>query len=347
MSYLIREVTPQEFVEYFGEPSRDRLARFVLAPVPFPRGFFFACREGNSTPVARIGVSKSVLLGKDANGSDEFGAAVGFFSGDTSAMGDLLRHVDHWSEANGVVKIFGPMIYNTWFPYRAKLYDRYGDDKDSVGDAAIDYSWEPHQPRGDEKIWENHGYTAVETYATRALNGLQEFSERHRASLEYSAEQGFTAHSFSSLMSQPADRIRLLNDLFDLTMESFKEAFLFLPISRDQFHQLYVAGLSEIKDLSMSFLIRSKEGKPAAFSFAFPEGRYVVLKTLAVGRDFRGQKLSNAAMALSCQAALSQGLDKMIHALMRRGNLSESFGGKSEVLWEHRYALFAKEPKSR
>jgi hypothetical protein len=339
MSYLIREVTPQEFVEYYGEPSRDRLARFVLAPVTFPRGFFFACREGNSTPIARIGVSKSVLLE-----GGQHGAAVGFFSGNTDAMGDLLRHVDHWSEANGVSKILGPMIYNTWFPYRAKIYNQLVNQN---GDGQVDYPWEPHQPRGDEKAWENHGYQIVETYATRALNGLSEFTSRQLPALELSIEQGFSAHSFSSLMGKPTDRIRLLNDLFDLTMESFKGAFLFLPISREQFHQLYVAGLSEIRDLSMSFLIRSKDGRPAAFSFAFPEGRYIVIKTLAVGEEFRGKKLSNAAMALSCQVALSQGLDKMIHALMRRGNLSENFGGKSELLWEHRYALFAKEPKFR
>lgn len=320
MSYLIREVTPQEFVEYYGEPSRDRLARFVLAPVTFPRGFFFACREGNSTPVARIGVSKSVVF-EDG----KLGAAVGFFSGNTDAMGDLLRHVNHWSEANGVSKIFGPMIYNTWFPYRAKIYDQIDSQS---GDGQIDYAWEPHQPRGDEKAWENHGYQVIETYATRALNGLSEFTSRQLPALEQAIEQGFTAHSFSSLMVRPADRIRLLNDLFDLTMESFKGAFLFLPIPREQFHQLYVAGLSEIRDLSMSFLIRSKDGRPAAFSFAFPEGRYIVIKTLAVGEEFRGKKLSSAAMALSCQVALSQGLDKMIHALMRRGNLSENFGGK-------------------
>lgn len=339
MSYLIREVTPQEFVEYNGEPSRDRLARFVLAPVTFPRGFFFACREGNSTPVARIAVSKSVEL----EGSKS-GAAVGFFSGNTDAMGELLTHVDLWSEANGVSKIFGPMIYNTWFPYRAKMYSH---QVGPSGDGQIDYTWEPHQPRGDENAWQAHGYKVIETYATRALNGLSEFTSRQLPALDHSIEQGFTSHSFSSLMSKPADRIRLLNDLFDLTMDSFKGAFLFLPISREHFHQLYVAGLSEIKDLSMSFLIRSKDGKPAAFSFAFPDGRYIVVKTLAVGEEFRGKKLSNAAMALSCQVALGQGLDKMIHALMRRGNISENFGGKSELLWEHQYALFAKEPKSR
>ncbi len=339
MSYLIREVTPQEFVEYFGEPSRDRLARFVLAPVSFPRAFFFACREGNSTPVARIGVSKSVPLA-----ANQMGAAVGFFSGNTDAMGDLFKHVDLWSIANGVSQIFGPMIYNTWFPYRARIYDL---DKFQSNDGAMDYSWEPHQPRGDEKVWQEHGFEPVETYATRALNGLSEFANRQDAALEQVIAKGFTTHSFANLMREPRDRLQLLNDLFDLTMESFREAYLFLPITREQFHQLYVAGLSEIKDLSMSFLIRAPDGRPAAFSFAFPESDYLVVKTLAVGEGFRGQRLSNAAMALSCNEALSQGLDKMIHALMRKGNLSEHFGGKSEVLWEHQYALFAKAPNSR
>lgn len=343
MSYLIREVTPQEFVQYFGEPSRDRLARLVLAPVNFPRAFYFAFHEGDSKPVARIGVSLSVPLD-----DGKLGAAVGFFSGDTQALRDFFQHVQIWCSARGVSKMFGPMIYNTWFPYRAKIYDaglvgQLGDSDqlNQVG-SGQDFSWEPHQPRGDERAWLENGFQTAETYATRALDGLSEFTQRQLPALEEAKRLGFSAHSFSDLMTSSETRTGLLNDLFDLTMDSFKDAYLFLPIPREHFHQLYVAGLTEIKDLSMSYLLRSSDGRPAAFSFAFQEGKFLVIKTLAVGKDFRGKKLSNAAMAHSCLKAQELGLDKMIHALMRRGNISENFGGKSKLLWEHTYALFAK-----
>lgn len=335
MSWLIREVSAQEFVGYFGEPSRDSLARFVLAPVEFPRCFVFAYRESEPVPKARLAGAQAVLKG---NPRPE--VAVGFFSGDPEAFLEMNRHIETWAIRQGAKEIIGPMIYNTWFPYRVRLFD---EEISRIGvEGFSGFSWEPQQNRGDEKLWEEAGYREIEKYSSRAYSDLVGFSERLQPALDAALAGGFTVHTFASLLTDTLARNQLLDDLFGLTMQSFKEAFLFQPIPRDFFHQLYLAGFSEIKDLSTSFLIKDAEGKAAAFSFAFRDGQYMVFKTLAVGTDYRGKRLSNAALAASAGAGVRQGLNKMIHALMRRGNLSEHFGGRSELLFEHCYGLFAK-----
>ncbi len=335
MGWLIRDVTAQEFVSYFGEPSRDPLARFVLAPVPFPRQFVFAYREGESKPAARICGSQSV----------EKDLAIGFFSGEPDAFQPMNRHLEAWAMRQGASRLIGPMIYNTWFPYRARLFD---EEQSRIGAEGFQgFSWEPNQNRGDERLWEDAGYQAIEKYSSRGYSDLQGFYQRLKPALDAALADGFTIHTFPSLMVDEASRSRLLDDLFQLTMQSFKDAFLFQPIPREYFHQLYLAGFSELKDLSSSFLMRDREGRAAAFSFGFPDRGYMVFKTLAVGTDYRGKKLSNAVMAASAEVGVRQGLDKMIHALMRRGNLSEHFGGRSELLFEHSYGLFAKQLDSK
>lgn len=335
MGWLVRDVSAQEFVSYFGEPSRDPLARFVLAPVPFPRAFVFAYREGESQPRARICGSQSI--GKDL--------AVGFFSGDPEAFPAMNRHLEAWAIKAGASQMIGPMIYNTWFPYRARMFD---DEQSRIGvDGLQGFSWEPNQNRGDERLWQESGYQMIESYASRGYSDLSGFHERLMPALDAALEDGFTVHAFPTLMETEESRGRLLDDLFQLTMESFKEAFLFQAIPREYFHQLYLAGFSELKDLSSSYLMRDRDGRAAAFSFAFPDRGYMVIKTLAVGSDYRGKRLSNAVMAASAETGVRQGLDKMIHALMRRGNLSEHFGGRSELLFEHCYGLFAKQLDSK
>jgi ribosomal protein S18 acetylase RimI-like enzyme len=321
-SLSIREVSAAEFAKFHANSGKEKYARLIQAPVPFPRAFFFAEEEG--TPLARVLVSQSL----------ESGAAggIGCLEGLQEAFPDLLQHVEAWLKSRGAKKAIGPILYTTWFPYRVRL-----------DDLQPSFSWEPQYQVGEESSWTAASYQEIESYASRGLSGFREFAGRQKKSLEKALVEGFTFHRFEDELRSESSKTRLIDDLFDLTMESFAEAYLFQPVSRDQFHVLYVAGLADVKDLSCSYLMRDKDGSAAAFSFAFIDQDYIVFKTLAVSRKLRGRGLSNAVLSMSCEAAESQGLDKMIHALMRRGNISESFGEKSVLLWEHRYGLFAKD----
>jgi GNAT superfamily N-acetyltransferase len=235
------------------------------------------------------------------------------------------------------------MMMTTWFPYRARMWQ---EDHSAIGETPK-FLWEPQQVPGDEKFWGEAGFQVLETYHTKGLGDLAGFAQKLRASRDKAEAKGFSPQAFSQLVANPQSRGELMRGLFELSMESFDEAFLFTPISYAAFESLYVAGLSALKGgsegLQHAYILKSADGEPAAFSFAFVDQGYLVIKTLAVSAKFRGQGLSNAVMSYSCESALAAGVERMIHALVRRGNISETYAGKAEELWEHRYALFAKQ----
>ncbi len=327
MKIIIKEVSPEDFAAFkSGSNVPDKTARLVLAPVPFPRAFFFAYAADSETPLARLGVSQSLEKGHTGG--------MGFLSGENYALIVLIKHGEAWLKAKGVKRAVGPIAYSTWFPYRVRLFD---DEKKSP-----QFSWEPHQPRGEEDVWPASGFTLLENFSSRAMSGLKAFAAGHDKGFQKALSENFAFSCFQDELKSEELRRKLIDDLFDLTMESFSEASFFESISREQFHSLYVAGLSEVGDLSCSFIMRDAEGKAAAFNFAFIDQGYLVFKTLAVSKRLRGRGLSNGVLKLSSEAALVKNVENMIHALMRQGNKSENFGQNSTVLWEHHYGLFAK-----
>lgn len=324
MNISIREVPPEEFATYLAGTS-PRSARLVMAPVSFPRAFFVA--HSADRTLAGLGVSQSIEMGRTGG--------IGFLTGEKYALIDLIRHAEVWLKQKGARRVVGPIAYSTWFPYRVRLFQN-GEIPSPT------FAWEPNQPRGQEDVWPASGFSVLETYSSRALSGLQGFADGHAAGLERARSENFQFSSFQDEVITEKSRGALIDDLFDLTMESFAETSFFQPITRDEFRNLYVIGLGEISDLSCSFIMRDAELKPAAFNFAFIDQGYLVFKTLAVAKRLRGRGMSNGVLALSSQAALAKNVENMLHALIRQGNKSENFGEGSKLLWEHRYGLFAK-----
>lgn len=330
----------EEFL-YLGNPPPasgvSPEARFLTRPLDFPNVFLaLRSKEGFS----RLGATQSLDQGR--------AVAVGFFASSCQgearrqAFSELVRAAQAWAKQQGAQRVVGPMMMTTWFPYRARMWR---EDHSAIGETPR-FSWEPQQIPGDENFWSEAGFQVLETYHTKGLGDLAGFTEKLRASREKAEAKGYRPQAFSQLVADPQSRGELMRGLYELSMESFDEAFLFTPIPYAAFESLYVTGLSALKggseSLQHAFLLKSAEGEPAAFSFAFIDHGYVVIKTLAVAAKFRGQGLSNAVMSYSCESALRAGVDRMIHALVRRGNISETYAGKAEELWEHRYALFAK-----
>ncbi|HRK08235.1 MAG TPA: GNAT family N-acetyltransferase [Pseudobdellovibrionaceae bacterium] len=330
----------EEFL-YLGHPApasgASPEARFLTRALDFPN-VFLALRTPDG--YSRLGATRSLDQGR--------AVAVGFFASSCQgearqkAFAELVRVAEAWAKEQGAQRIVGPMMMTTWFPYRARMWQ---EDHSAIGETPR-FSWEPQQNPGDESFWSEAGFEVLETYHTKGLGDLAGFAKKLRASRDKAEAKGYRPQAFSALVTDPQSRGELMRGLYELSMESFDEAFLFTPIPYAAFEALYVTGLSALKggseSLQHAYLLKSAEGEPAAFSFAFVDQGYVVIKTLAVAAKFRGQGLSNAVMSYSCESALAAGVDRMIHALVRRGNISETYAGKAEELWEHRYALFAK-----
>lgn len=304
---------------------------FLLQPTPFAKEFWILEVEGRC--LGRVGASLSPV--RPGTG------AIGFFEVDVrhpeaQRMGcELLEVASAWLTSQGVTVAHGPMNFNTWFPYRFRIEE--GTQSQTHPDDAIHFGWEPVNPPEYVEIFARAGFQPLEVYHSQGHEGLAAFAAATQPAYERALGRGFQFRMFDSQRVMETE----VPALYEVSMQGFKDNFLFEPIPFEAFRSLYVPIAGKL-DLSLSHLALSPEGKPLAFFFCFEDHGYVVYKSVAVSPEARGQGLSNAVAYLAAEAGVKRGLTKMITALVKTGAQSESYAKKVQLLWEHKYALFSK-----
>lgn len=319
------------------EKCRERDFRTGLLPAQvwnqflnlnFPAPLEFWIVKDGDTVVGRVGANVSLL--KKTSG------AIGFFEVDTNhpqasaAAALLLSTAQKWLISLGVTEAIGPMNLNTWFAYRFRV-----KPKDPMS-----FQWEPVNPPEFPKYFESAGFSAIENYKTHGLQGIDAYIQKTKPTYDTALSKGFSFRPFDG--NHLLDRE--VPHLYTISMIGFKNNFLFEPIDGTSFKQLYVPIANKL-DVSFSFFALNPEGKEVGYLFAFVDQGYIVFKSSTVLPEARGLGLSNALMYLSAEKAKAAGVSKMITALVKSGNQSESYAKKAEVLWEHKYILYRKDLK--
>jgi len=240
------------------------------------------------------------------------------------ARTDLAQH--------GCTLAVGPMDGSTWQNYR--LIIEFGDEPP--------FFMEPDHPDG----WPGHflksGFTALAHYYS-ALNtdllqqdrGLSDVLRRARS---------------LGISTRPLRMDHLpeeLSGIHELTIECFRDAFLFTPISRDDFLAQYLELRACVQaDL---ILLAEQSGGLIGFIFAVPDLRQavrgvaidtMVIKTLAVHPEFRGTGVGRLLAARCHEAAYRLGYRRAIHALMLDTSAARTISDRI-ARPIRRYALFA------
>lgn len=298
--------------------------RFAELPLPFPAEFWIAAGPGGE-PLGRICASLSPFYA----GTGYLGL---FEAASPEAARLLLDQAERWLALQGATRIFGPVAFNTWFPYRLRL------PEPAQLDDGLHFAWEPLNPPEYPEYFEQAGYSVAETYQTLGIGALEGMLERSRADYERALSLGYKI--------RPMERAHLLDGqlpiLHRISMESFSKNFLFEPIPLEIFRELYVP-LADKADLSLACFILGPEGKELGFTFNFPDSEYIVLKTFAVLPEARGLGLSNALMHSALAEAQARGIRKTISALVKTGLQSESYTKAEAPIWSHEYALYRKD----
>jgi GNAT superfamily N-acetyltransferase len=303
--------------------------QFLHMPMPFEREFWVA--EGSGTPVGRIGTNVSLSY----PGTGYFG----FFEVDVahdhaeSIARDLLEEAHKWMKQHGIRKIYGPICFNTWFPYRFRMDEQneaFDDEK---------FTWEPVNPPQYVQYLVQNGFRVEEIYHSKAWAELDKVRHGTMSGYEKALAGGITFRGF--------DAEHLIEKevpvLYELSMANFAENFLFEPIDLEAFRQLYVPIARKI-DLSYCFFaLEPQDQRPIGFVFAFEDRGYLAIKTIALNKAFRGRGISNGMMHFLMNRALEGGIRHAIGAMAKGGAQSESYGRKTPLLWRHEYALFSKE----
>lgn len=132
-----------------------------------------------------------------------------------------------------------------------------------------------------------------------------------------------------------------IEEIYQLTMQSFKLAPFFIPIPFSVFEQQFIKQLNQI-DLELSPFALNTKKELCAYSSCYLnfEKDTIVVKTIArkLGREYAGlgRYLSDAIT----QNALNKGYKKILHAFMHIQNSSKSLSEKYNGITLKNYTLF-------
>ncbi|MCM2280671.1 MAG: GNAT family N-acetyltransferase [Bdellovibrionaceae bacterium] len=299
-------------------------SNFIRMPLPFTREFWVAFGEGGR-PIARLGANLSPTL-------TGFGY-LGFFEVDVAhreaktIARQLLSTALQWLKDRGAMRAFGPLTYNTWFPYRFRAFD------ENEAPSPM-FSWEPVNPPEYVSLWQEFGFQEAERYHSQGLENLRGFAEQTEPAYQAALKRGYTFRPWNAAAILE-DEVPLLHKF---SLDGFRPNFLFEPIPLESFRQLYVP-LAKKANLSLANFVVDPQGVEQGFFFCFQDQNYMVMKTATVASAARGLGLSNAMAHIHAVNALKMGCDKFVTALVRSGAQSESYAKKTPLLWKHEYIL--------
>jgi len=249
------------------------------------------------------------------------------------ATGGLLAKAARELAAQGCTLAVGPMDGNTWRRYRFVT---------EPGDEPV-FFLEPSNPPEWPKWWQESGYGVLATYTSTVADDLQREDPRVNAVAERLRAGGVVVRPLA--LAQFRDE---LTRIYDVSIASFQENYLYTPLPAEAFLGQYLPLQSRV--VPELVLIAERESRPVGYVFAVPDfaqaGRGVktdtiIVKTLAVlpGRACAG--LGAWLLAEVHRSARALGYRRAIHALMHESNRSRNLSAHY-ARTIRRYALFAK-----
>jgi ribosomal protein S18 acetylase RimI-like enzyme len=299
---------------------------------------FWIIFDENSNIVMRIGAHHSFHRKNEG--------AIGFFEADldhkkvSEAFNLAITAAEEWLKKNNVSKVQAPLDINTWFNYR---FSKPSKDK-------YRFKFEPTTPAEYEELFRQKGYVDHSYYHSVAfpyikilffIIGMRGFKKTH----DHLLAQGFS-HRPMNFEKFETDELPFI---YDLVHQEFSETVLFEPIEFDVFKMLYASALTSY-DFSPSCILLDSNKKPAGFLFAFYEQNHLVIKSIAIKKEYQGLKLASGMIYQAVKKSQEiPGMKACISALVRSGIKSEKIENSRTknvgLAWKHEYVLLEKELK--
>jgi len=244
----------------------------------------------------------------------------------------LLEHALTTLKKQNCSLAVGPMDGSTWRSYRFVTH----------GDAPA-FLLEPTHPASYPLQWQEAGFEPLAEYFS-AMQGALLDSPDLKARLQDLSDKGISIRSLNKEMLDVE-----LGRIFDLTLQSFTQNFLYTPLGKMEVLAQYKHILPYI--LKELVLIAEHKNETIAYLFALPDlaqqqrGEKLdtfIIKTLVTHPNYTGQGIATILTALVMQEAKALGFQKVIHALMISDNHSRKISQHYQQKELRRYALYAK-----
>jgi len=325
---IMRLDDPTDLASYDTPEGWQRLSREEIARQA-PQRSLVAVRDGALVARCSLWWDDVPALGDDRlgvighYGALDRDAALAMLD---AACGDLAQE--------GRTRAVGPMDGNTWQRYR--LVVERGTEPPFFLEPTNPPEWPTH--------FTDARFAPLASYFSALNDDLSQRDPRAAAVADRLTGIGVTVRELD-----PARFEEELARVYRVSVSSFRDAFLYTPLSEAAFTSQYRA----IKPLVRPelVLLAEREGEPVGFSFTVPDAleaargapqKTVIFKTLAILPDRRAYSGLGSLMAdRTHEAARELGYTRAIHALMHESNFSRAMSNRTGHTIR-RYALFAR-----
>ena len=235
--------------------------------------------------------------------------------------------------------IIGPLNGTTWNTYR------YVTDKGHRSP----FLMEPWNEDYYVELFENLGFKPLAYYISTVMENMNPVQRGHLSKKIEKLKKFDYYKDITIKSAENEDLITVLNKVYDLTIEAFKNNFLYSELDREIFLKMYMS--YENKIVKKFFKMLYLKDELIGYVFGIPdyaELQYkekietMILKTIAISPKYNGKGMGYILIDELVKEAERSGYKNVIYALMHEKNISKNIGS---LLGDElrRYALFIKE----
>ncbi|MBC8047137.1 MAG: hypothetical protein H7Y00_10105 [Fimbriimonadaceae bacterium] len=284
----------------------------------------------HNIPLAQLGVYNNPELIYNNQKVLAIGNFECIYSDDISDL--LFTEVERYAKEIGCIYIIGPMNGSTWSNYRFIVQ---GDEKV--------FFTETFHPGRYNTLFLNAGFTSIAKYISARDVTLNCNKAEIESTKNKFIEKGVT---FRNMRLEKFDEE--LKKIYHFTIQSFKNNFLYTPITYETFYQKYFGIKGFIN--SSYVLLSEYKGELAGLIFCIEdiyntEQKSLIIKTLARLNIRELAGLGTLLGDMIIQKAAEDGFSSVIHAFMHEQNVSAKISEDKSGEVFRRYALYAKSIK--
>ena len=239
----------------------------------------------------------------------------------------------------GIETIIGPLNGTTWNTYR------YVTDKGHRSP----FLMEPWNEDYYVELFEKLGFKPLAYYISTVMENMNPVQRGHLSKKIEKLKKFDYYKDITVKSAENEDLLVVLNKVYDLTIEAFKNNFLYSELDREIFLKMYMS--YEDKIVKKFFKMLYLKGELIGYVFGIPdyaELQYkekvetMILKTIAISPKYNGKGMGYILIDELVKEAEHPGYKNVIYALMHEKNISKNIGLLlgNEL---RKYALFIKE----
>ena len=251
----------------------------------------------------------------------------------------LFNKVFEELKKEGIETIIGPLNGTTWNTYR------YVTEKGN----GRPFLLEPWNEDYYVSLFEKLDFKHLAGYISTVMEGM---NSDGRKNLNKKIEKLKKFDYYNDIRVESAenkDLLTVLNKVYDLTVEAFKNNFLYSELEREIFLKMYLS--YEDKIIKKFFKMLYLRDELIGYVFGIPDytelgykGKIgtIILKTIAVSPEYNGKGMGYILINSLIEEAEKEGYENVIYALMHESNVSKNIGLLLGNMLR-KYTLFIKE----